>query len=58
MVKASWSEEAYTQGDILRHLIAHKIHHIGQISVWAGEMNSVPVSASYVERRISNDTRE
>ncbi|NUJ18818.1 damage-inducible protein DinB [Bacillus glycinifermentans] len=50
-VKASWSEETYTQGDILRHLIAHEIHHIGQMSVWAREMNRVPVSASYVERQ-------
>ncbi|TWJ46391.1 hypothetical protein CHCC5027_4188 [Bacillus paralicheniformis] len=50
-VKTSWSEDTYTQGDILRHLIAHEIHHIGQISVWAREMNRVPVSASYVGRQ-------
>jgi len=50
-VKTSWSEDTYSQGDILRHLIAHEIHHIGQISVWAREMNRVPVSASYVGRQ-------
>ncbi|MPQ27207.1 hypothetical protein GA512_19800 [Bacillus paralicheniformis] len=46
-----WSEEAPHKGGVLRHLIAHEIHHIGQISVWAREMNRVPVSASYVGRR-------
>ncbi|MFN2748137.1 DinB family protein [Bacillus sp. z60-18] len=52
LIKASWSDEAYTEGAILRHLIAHEIHHTGQISVWAREMNCTPVSASYVGRRI------
>ncbi|MCY7772239.1 DinB family protein [Bacillus haynesii] len=51
-VKAAWSVETYTQGDILRHLIAHEIHHIGQISVWARESGSAPVSASYVGRKV------
>lgn len=51
-VKAAWSDEVCTQGDILRHLIAHEIHHIGQISVWARESGSAPVSASYIGRKI------
>lgn len=26
-----------TWGEIMRHVIAHEIHHVGQISVWARE---------------------
>lgn len=28
----------YTKGEILRHLIAHEIHHMGQLSIWVRDL--------------------
>ncbi|MNH84072.1 DinB family protein [compost metagenome] len=39
-------------GDILRHMIAHEIHHVGQLSVWAREIGRSPVSANLFDRRL------
>ncbi|WP_257346950.1 DinB family protein [Pseudalkalibacillus decolorationis] len=38
----------YTYGEVLRHVIAHEIHHIGQLSVWARELDLKPVSANLI----------
>ena len=35
-------------GEVMRHVIAHEIHHIGQLSVWAREIGKEPVSANLV----------
>jgi uncharacterized damage-inducible protein DinB len=35
-------------GEIVRHIIAHEIHHIGQLSVWAREVGKKPVSANVI----------
>lgn len=35
-------------GEIMRHMIAHEIHHIGQLSVWAREIGKQPVSANLI----------
>lgn len=51
-VHVPWTEGAHTQGEILRHLIAHEIHHIGQLSVWARELGLQPVSANVIGRKI------
>jgi uncharacterized damage-inducible protein DinB len=37
-------------GEIMRHIIAHEIHHIGQLSVWARELGKKPVSANVIGR--------
>jgi uncharacterized damage-inducible protein DinB len=44
--------EEFTAGEILRHVIAHEIHHIGQLSVWAREreLDKKPVSANLISR--------
>lgn len=42
----------FTAGEILRHVIAHEIHHIGQLSVWSRELGRAPVSANFIERGI------
>jgi uncharacterized damage-inducible protein DinB len=42
--------EEFTFGEILRHLIAHEIHHIGQLSVWAREIGVQPPSANLIRR--------
>ena len=39
-----------TWGEIMRHLIAHEIHHMGQLSVWAREVGKEPVSANVIGR--------
>lgn len=35
-------------GEIMRHDIAHHIHHAGQLSVWAREVGKKPVSANVI----------
>jgi uncharacterized damage-inducible protein DinB len=35
-------------GEVMRHVIVHEIHHIGQISVWARELGKAPISANLV----------
>lgn len=37
-------------GEIMRHVIAHEIHHIGQLSVWARELGRKPVTANLIFR--------
>ncbi len=50
ILKASWTDKTYKYGEVLRHVIAHEIHHIGQISIWARELNLQPVSANLIGR--------
>jgi uncharacterized damage-inducible protein DinB len=38
----------YSWGEVMRHVIAHEIHHIGQLSVWAREIGKKPVSANLI----------
>ncbi|MFS0821777.1 DinB family protein [Bacillus sp. 1P02SD] len=42
--------ETFMQGEIMRHVIAHEIHHIGQLSVWARELGREPVTANVISR--------
>ncbi|MED2038287.1 DinB family protein [Bacillus wiedmannii] len=49
-LKASWTDKTYTYGEVLRHVIVHEIHHIGQLSIWARELNLQPVSANLIGR--------
>jgi uncharacterized damage-inducible protein DinB len=39
-----------TWGEVMRHTIAHEIHHVGQLSIWAREIGKKPVSANFVGR--------
>lgn len=52
IVTVPWSEERFTKGEILRHAIAHEIHHMGQLSVWAREIGIQPVPANVIGRGI------
>ncbi|WP_282141498.1 DinB family protein [Cytobacillus oceanisediminis] len=54
-VTPPWMERQYKykKGDILNHVIAHEIHHIGQLSVWAREMNLTPISANLIGRDLN-----
>ena len=53
-VTVPWDEEEYTKDEILHHIIAHEIHHIGQLSVWAREIELTPVSANYIGRKLKS----
>lgn len=37
-----------THGEVLRHMIVHEVHHIGQLSVWAREISKEPISANFI----------
>lgn len=37
-------------GEVMRHVIAHEIHHIGQLSIWSREVGKVPASANVIGR--------
>lgn len=57
---ANWSGELeerklddFTYGEVLRHVIAHEIHHMGQLSVWAREIGREPVSANLIGRDLT-----
>ena len=42
-----------TWGEVMRHIIVHEIHHIGQLSIWARELGRKPVSANLIGRGLS-----
>ena len=46
----------YTEswGEVMRHIIAHEIHHIGQLSVWSRELGKEPVSADLLGRGLGD----
>ena len=50
LVSVSWDEDTYTVDEILHHIITHEIHHIGQLSVWARELELSPVPANFIGR--------
>lgn len=54
---ADGSIETHTWGEIIRHTIAHEIHHIGQLSIWAREMGRAPVSANLIRRGLSSSLK-
>ncbi|WP_211748611.1 DinB family protein [Paenibacillus sp. Marseille-Q4541] len=43
-----------TWGEVMRHVIAHQIHHMGQLSVWAREeeINKKPVSPNVIGKNL------
>ncbi|MFD3449471.1 DinB family protein [Microbacteriaceae bacterium 4G12] len=41
---------SFTYGKIVRHIISHEIHHIGQLSIWARELAIKPVSSDLIIR--------
>lgn len=40
----------FKHGEIMRHVIAHEIHHVGQLSVWSREAGKAPVTANLIRR--------
>jgi uncharacterized damage-inducible protein DinB len=54
-IKVPWSDTAYYFGEVLRHVIAHEIHHVGQLSIWTKELGIKPVSANFIDRGLMRD---
>lgn len=50
ILTASWTNKTYTYGEGVRHVIAHEIHHIGQLSIWSRELDIQPISANLIGR--------
>ncbi|MGV3466616.1 MAG: DinB family protein [Heyndrickxia sp.] len=51
------SIQDFTVGEILRHSIVHEIHHIGQLSVWARELDRAPISANLIGRGLASKSQ-
>ncbi|MBS4172190.1 DinB family protein [Bacillus sp. FJAT-49736] len=52
LVSVAWDKEKYTADEILHHIIAHEIHHIGQLSIWSRELKLEPVPSNFIGRRL------
>jgi uncharacterized damage-inducible protein DinB len=50
IVTASWMDGTFSKNEVLHHIITHEIHHIGQLSIWARELDLKPVSANVIFR--------
>lgn len=50
IIKVAWDDREYRKNDIIHHIVAHEIHHIGQLSVWAKELVLPSVSANFIGR--------
>ncbi len=53
-VSVPWDEAKYAVNNILHHIIAHEIHHIGQLSVWSREVELQPVSSNFIGREFKS----
>lgn len=42
--------KSFSYDKIIRHIIAHEIHHIGQLSIWSREIGLKPVSSDLIFR--------
>ena len=51
-ISPSWLSETYSKGEIIRHIIVHEVHHIGQLSIWARELGITPVNTNFIGRGI------
>jgi len=44
----------FAWGEVLRHVIAHEIHHAGQLAIWAREIGKSPVSANLIGKGLTD----
>lgn len=54
IISVPWDEAKYTVDEIMHHIIAHEIHHIGQLSVWSRELELQPASSNFVGRELKS----
>ncbi|SFM18468.1 Uncharacterized damage-inducible protein DinB (forms a four-helix bundle) [Paenibacillus sp. 1_12] len=50
VVKPSWMDKSFYKGEILRHIVVHEIHHVGQLSIWSKELGIQAVSSNFIGR--------
>jgi uncharacterized damage-inducible protein DinB len=48
----SWDESKHSVESILHHILFHSVHHMGQLSIWARQMNRAPVDNSYLSSKV------
>lgn len=53
LVSIPWEVEKYSRNEIIHHVIAHEIHHIGQLSIWSRELELVPIQANFIGRKLT-----
>lgn len=51
-ITVSWDDSMYSVDSILHHIIFHSVHHMGQLSIWARQMNQAPVDISYLSTEV------
>lgn len=49
-INSKGQQESFKYGEIIRHVIAHEIHHMGQLSVWSREVGKAPITANLIRR--------
>ncbi|MBQ0138621.1 MAG: DinB family protein [Kurthia sp.] len=52
VVSVCWDEDKFTVDEILHHIIIHEIHHMGQLSIWARELEFSPVPSNFIGREL------
>lgn len=50
MKRRNGDTSCFTYGKIMRHIISHELHHIGQLSVWSRELDIKPVASDLLFR--------
>ncbi|QKS45017.1 DinB family protein [Paenibacillus cellulosilyticus] len=56
-ITAPWMTQTFSKAEILKHLIVHEVHHVGQLSIWARELGIEPVSANFIGKDLFNKTK-
>ncbi|WEK56083.1 MAG: DinB family protein [Candidatus Cohnella colombiensis] len=51
-VNPSWMDKTFYKGEVLRHILVHEIHHIGQLSIWSKEIGIEVVSSNFIGREL------
>lgn len=49
-IDSKGQQESFKYGEIIRHVIAHEIHHMGQLSIWSREVGKAPITANLIRR--------
>lgn len=52
VVTPSWMDKSLYKGEILRHILVHEIHHVGQLSIWSKELGIQAVSSNFIGREL------
>ncbi|MBM7585497.1 putative damage-inducible protein DinB [Bacillus pakistanensis] len=49
---------SFSYGKIVKHIITHEVHHIGQLSVWSRQLGEKPVSSDLIYREFLSQSFE